>query len=276
MVLKVKFLEQSQEIPCDFGEVHEISDAEGYGKGYNDGKKDGYADGYGDGETAGHAAGFEDGKQAGYDEGYDKGYNKGLEDGASDSPSSCDFEALIDGSITDVISNSTKVRDYLFYRCESLKSAQLPLALSVKPYAFNSCSNLISVSVPLATEIGTQAFRFCPNLKTVDLARVEIINSAAFNSCAGLEKVDLPNIKSIAATAFLGARTLSALILRTHSVCSLGNVNVFNNTPIASGTGYIYVPSALVDSYKTATNWTTYANQFRAIEDYPEITGGTA
>ena len=44
--------------------------------------------------------------------------------------------------------------------------------------------------------------------------------------------------------------------------------NVFKNTPIASGTGYIYVPRALVDSYKVATNWATYAAQFRALEDY--------
>ena len=38
--------------------------------------------------------------------------------------------------------------------------------------------------------------------------------------------------------------------------------------PIASGAGYIYVPAALVDSYKVATNWSTYAAQFRALEDY--------
>lgn len=25
---------------------------------------------------------------------------------------------------------------------------------------------------------------------------------------------------------------------------------------------------------KVATNWSTFAEQFRAIEDYPEITGG--
>lgn len=44
-------------------------------------------------------------------------------------------------------------------------------------------------------------------------------------------------------------------------------------TAIASATGYIYVPQSLVDQYKAATNWATYANQIRAIEDYPEITG---
>jgi len=35
--------------------------------------------------------------------------------------------------------------------------------------------------------------------------------------------------------------------------------------------GYIYVPKELIEDYKKATNWTTYANHFRAIEDYPEI-----
>jgi hypothetical protein len=43
---------------------------------------------------------------------------------------------------------------------------------------------------------------------------------------------------------------------------------------IEDGTGYIYVPSALVETYKTASNWVTYAAQIRAIEDYPEITEG--
>lgn len=33
-----------------------------------------------------------------------------------------------------------------------------------------------------------------------------------------------------------------------------------------------YVPSALVEEYKSAPNWSTYAEQIRAIEDYPEIT----
>ena len=36
----------------------------------------------------------------------------------------------------------------------------------------------------------------------------------------------------------------------------------------------IYVPRALVNEYKNATNWTVYADYIRAIEDYPDITGG--
>ena len=60
------------------------------------------------------------------------------------------------------------------------------------------------------------------------------------------------------------------------SVCVLDNSNAFTNTPIASGTGYIYVPYSLVSSYKTATNWTYFSSQISAIagsEDWeiPEV-----
>ena len=36
--------------------------------------------------------------------------------------------------------------------------------------------------------------------------------------------------------------------------------------PIAQGAGTIYVPSALLDTYKAATGWSTYASSFKAIE----------
>lgn len=86
---------------------------------------------------------------------------------------------------------------------------------------------------------------------------------------------DSDRITTIGAYAFNGCSALTALILRNpDSVVTLTNTNALSGTPIASGTGYIYVPSALVDSYKAATNWSTYAAQFRAIEDYPDITGG--
>ena len=57
------------------------------------------------------------------------------------------------------------------------------------------------------------------------------------------------------------------LILRnTSGVCTL-DMRIYNSA-IESGTGYIYVPSALIDSYKTAKNWSSHAAQFRALEDY--------
>ena len=89
-----------------------------------------------------------------------------------------------------------------------------------------------------------------------------------FYNCTNLTSVDLPVATSIRDSAFRSCKNLASLILgNTENVCSIKS-NTLANTKIASGTGYIYVPAALIDSYKTASNWSTYANQFRALEDY--------
>ena len=65
----------------------------------------------------------------------------------------------------------------------------------------------------------------------------------------------------IMVSMFAYCKLLDTLILRNSSrIVSLGNKNAFTGTPIEKGTGYIYVPAALIDEYKTATNWTTFAN----------------
>ena len=56
---------------------------------------------------------------------------------------------------------------------------------------------------------------------------------------------------------------------------------LFTYCPINNGgddglQGYIYVPKALLEDYKVATNWSVYADKFRAIEDYPDICGEVA
>jgi hypothetical protein len=105
--------------------------------------------------------------------------------------------------------------------------------------------------------------------------RVTTIGKYAFYGCSNLTSVDFPAVTAIKDYAFRGCSALTALILRnTSTVASLSYMDVFEKTPIESGSGYIYVPSALVDSYKVASNWEDYANQFRAIEDYPDICGG--
>ena len=73
---------------------------------------------------------------------------------------------------------------------------------------------------------------------------------------------------SIGASGFINCTTLTAVIIRkSDSICTLTNINAFSGTPIASGTGYIYVPNDLVDSYKAATNWSTYATQIKPISE---------
>ena len=100
------------------------------------------------------------------------------------------------------------------------------------------------------------------------------IGKYAFQYCSALTAANFPAVTSIGSAAFYSCSALTALILRSGTMATLGGKSAFTSTPIKSGTGYIYVPAALVDSYKAPSNWSTYANQIRAIEDYPEITGG--
>jgi hypothetical protein len=100
--------------------------------------------------------------------------------------------------------------------------------------------------------------------------RVKSIGDYAFYGCANLTSVKFTAANSIGEGAFGNCSSLDAMILPAAEVVSLDAADVFDSTPIAAGTGFIYVPAALIDSYKTG-NWATYANQMRAIEDYPDI-----
>jgi hypothetical protein len=134
---------------------------------------------------------------------------------------------------------------------------------------------LVTVNLPNVTSLGSYAFYQCSGLVTVKLPKLISVSTQTWYSCTKLQHADCGNLGNIPAQTFNACSALTELILRkTGSICTLSNVNGVNNTPIGNGTGYVYVPAALVDSYKAATNWSTYANQFRAIEDYPEITGG--
>lgn len=102
---------------------------------------------------------------------------------------------------------------------------------------------------------------------------LDAIGSTAFAYCRRLKYVNLPSVKEIRDDAFSNCDVLKTFILSSENMCVLKS-RVFMYSPIASGTGYIYVPRALLSDedakkdYRRATNWSTYASQFRALEDY--------
>ena len=124
------------------------------------------------------------------------------------------------------------------------------------------------------TIIGRYGLAGCTKLTSVVLPAVRTTDGNSINGCSELIKADFSNLQNIRYSTFYSNKKLVALIIRTQVVAKLENTSAFKDTPIISGKGYVYVPSALVNSYKSATNWSTYADQIRAIEDYPDITGG--
>jgi hypothetical protein len=77
-------------------------------------------------------------------------------------------------------------------------------------------------------------------------------------------------VGSIASGAFGNCSNLTTLKLRYPVVIKLAHSNIFAYTPMSNSTytgsfGSIYVPASLVDAYKAATNWATYADRITAI-----------
>ncbi len=161
---------------------------------------------------------------------------------------------------------------------KSLTNITIPDTVTIiGAYTFNNCNRLKSIIIPGGIKIvGGNAFNNCTALSTVIIQEgVESISACAFQGCSGLTSISLPSsVKSVGDYVFQNCRQLTTLILLHNAVVSLVGAKALNNTLITNGTGHIYVPKSLIDDYKTATNWVTYADQFRAIEDYPDICGG--
>lgn len=220
-----------------------------------------------------------------------------------------DLSGLVGGTITEFNDSSlTSIRPYAFYGCQELVSVDLPSLLSVTArvfydcsklkslhlpsvesigeWAFYSCNLLASINLPELVEISSRAFQECWVLEDVNVPKLKTIGTSALSFTPKLQRLDLPSCTSIGASAFHKDFSLTTVILRSGNVCTLSATNVFQECYHYHGTknatynpnglkdGYIYVPAALVDEYKAATNWSTFADQIRAIEDYPEITGG--
>lgn len=86
------------------------------------------------------------------------------------------------------------------------------------------------------------------------------INGSGFRSNKGLKAIDLTMTGNFGGDAiFRDCTLLDTIIIRSSAVPTLSSTGAFTNTPFASGKagGTIYVPSALIDSYKATTNWST-------------------
>ena len=160
-------------------------------------------------------------------------------------------------------------------------------------------TNLTTVNLPNVTSLTESCFSNCKNITTLKLPKVATISGGSLAMLQKITQLYLPSLttnngwgwtfqnmskctriyfpklaNSIQGYDFDSCSVLNTLILGHSAVCPLVAISAFNNTPIKNGTGYVYVPKDLVDAYKTAENWSTFANQIRAIEDYPEVLEG--
>lgn len=197
-------------------------------------------------------------------------------------------DAIITRSISGVYSNDriTTVGACAFLGCQALTAIDLPNVTQVKRNAFDSCVYLQTINLPKVTEFGAGAF-LDSAIQQADFPLVTTIGNACFNKATNLTSANLPIVTALPAnafrestirtadfaavtninrTAFTDCKSLETLIIRTSSVCVISDISVaLRGSKIAAGTGYIYVPDNLVDSYKAATNWVALANQIKPI-----------
>lgn len=116
----------------------------------------------------------------------------------------------------------------------------------IEDYAFYNNQNMTTLKIPSSlTTLGKYAFGNCINLETCDFGdntSLTNIPDYLFDGCKKLSRLYLRNVRSVP--------TLSTYAL--------------NGTALLSG--YIYVPTALLNSFKTATNWSTYADRIYGID----------
>lgn len=148
------------------------------------------------------------------------------------------INSIINGTITE------------FYTEESFAAA-VQNASQNFGYLFNICTNLTKWAMPNnVNNLGTYCFRYCNALTYIDIGKPPKCEPSLFYG---------KHLKGV------------SVVIRAETPPTLSGVftaTSFDNTTV------FYVPKNSIDAYKSATNWSTYADCFKAIEDYPEITGG--
>lgn len=163
------------------------------------------------------------------------------------------------------------IGEWAFYKCKSLTTMNFPNVIKIFGRGFEGCESLTTINFPNVREIEYLAFYDCKSLVSIYFPNVETIHHDVFGGCDSLTTVDLPALKTISESSFDDLVPMSAFILRGNVVPEVTEIQwgtIRLGSSIAKGTGYIYVPRALINEYKTHKYWSGHAAQFRALEDY--------
>lgn len=179
-----------------------------------------------------------------------------------------------------------KLRNSACAGCVALKEVNLANAAETGLSCFVDCTNLKSVSLPKIKRVEASTFSGCTKLVSVNLPSVDSIFQNAFRNTA-VTKLILPACKKLSADVFgttevevldmlggtggrfmgneYGATYITTLVLRATDGVTPHSGKVISNLQ------NIYVPDALVEQYKQATNWTQYGEKIKPLSTYVEV-----
>ena len=180
-------------------------------------------------------------------------------------------------------SGISSIGNYAFQYCYALRSITIPNGVtSIGNYAFQGLTLLKSITLPSgATSIGTNvfqgsglqnmalpnsitsidssAFQNCNQLQGITIpAGLTTINSSMCQAACFLQSITIPSsVTSIGSSAFYNCYLVSEFHFRSTTPPTLANKNAFSGIPTYCK---FYVPSASLDTYKAASNWSSYSS----------------
>lgn len=164
-----------------------------------------------------------------------------------------------------------------FYACRIKKITSLGSITSLPDGDFNSTYNYIgvfamneqlkSVSLPNSiTKLGNGSFNRCTSLTQINIPDgVKSLGQACFLRCSALESIELPStVTAIGSVAFQYCTGLTRVSIAASTPPSLGS-SAFANCTALTG---IYVPDSAVETYKAATNWSSYSAKIKPLSEW--------
>ena len=154
---------------------------------------------------------------------------------------------------------------YALSGCSSLTSLELSdEILIIADSAFNGCTALPNVELPnKLLVIGRDAFGYCTSLNSIHIPdSVTFIKDYAFVDCTGLTSATIGcGVTNIGAWLFGNCTNLRSVTCKAVSP-PITDGDIFHG---CTSLNEIYVPAESVEAYKSATNWSKYADYIKAI-----------
>jgi len=169
-----------------------------------------------------------------------------------------------------ILPNVKEVQTYGLSGCTSLKEINLPKLEKANNYSFSNCTNVKKIILPNLTSMMGYTFYGLTACKLIQLDswNMSAGTSQYFQNTTG--RIVLPSLTQIYNYSFRNSQ-FSEIVLPQNRVVVINHYGAFNGSSMASGTCLVYVPDDLVESYKTATNWSTYADQIKPISELPVL-----
>lgn len=133
-------------------------------------------------------------------------------------------------------------------------------------YKFYGDDGVTGVNCENLQIVGSNCFYDCDGIYNVYLPSIRSLHSYAFYNCSYLQRVELgENLQSMENYIFGYCNNLKRVIIRNpNRVPDIGS-DLFQNSSITNGTGFVFVPNELIESYRSHAIWAKYANAIDGI-----------